>query len=142
MAREKMYFIGGLLIGVLMASLFLFYFAPRYATVKSGETLIRQDKWTGQSWRFTDNQWKAIVGQNHDWEKVDSALVKALHIPFADVDAGGAMKLLREKHPILKTLSDEELLERIKTVYSRQILTNMYLDSFLKVEKSGTQQKQ
>jgi hypothetical protein len=142
MAREKSYFVGGLSVGVLVAALFLFYFAPRYTTVKSGDTLIRQDKWTGQSWRFVDNQWKAITGQNYDWEKIDASLVSALRIPYAEVDTDAALKLLKEKHAILKTLSDEDLLERIKIVYSRQILCNLYLDSFLKAEKSSLSQKQ
>ena len=38
-------------------------------------------------------------------------------------------------------LSDDELLERIKLVYSKQILVNMYLDSFLKLEKSPRDMK-
>jgi hypothetical protein len=142
MAREKTYFIGGLFVGIVVASLFLFYFAPRYTTMKSGDTLIRQDRWTGQSWRFADNQWKAIVGQDYDWEKIDYALVSALRIPHGEADTGAALKLLKEKHAILKTLSDEDLLERIKIVYSRQILSSMYLDAFLKTEKASQPQKQ
>jgi hypothetical protein len=142
MAREKMYFIGGLFIGVLVALLFLFYFAPRYSVVQTPTALVRQDKWTGQSWRFVDNQWKAIVAQDYDWEKIDASLVSALRIPSAEVDQGKALKLLREKYPALKELSDEDLLERIKIVYSRQILGNMYLDSFLKAEKASPPQKQ
>jgi hypothetical protein len=58
----------------------------------------------------------------------------ALRIPFADVDTDSALKSLQEKHPVLKDLTREELLERIKLVYSRQVLVNMYLDSFLKTE--------
>jgi hypothetical protein len=142
MAREKTYFIGGLFIGILIASLFLFYFAPRYTTVKSGEILIRQDRWTGQSWRFVGNQWKAIMGENYDWENIDRALVSALRVPYGEVDTGAALKLLKEKHTILKSLSDEDLLERIKIVYSRQILCNLYLDTFLKAEKASLPQKQ
>ncbi len=142
MAREKMYFIGGLFIGVFVALLFLFYFAPRYSVVKTPNGLVRQDKWTGQSWRFVDNQWKAIVAQDYDWEKIDASLVSALRIPSGELDTGAALKLLKQKHPILKTLSDEDLLERIKIVYSRQILGNMYLDTFLKAEKSSPPQKQ
>ena len=133
MIKEKTNFIVGLLVGVLIATVFLFYFAPRYTTAKTGDTLVRSDKWTGNSWRLVDNQWKAIVGQDHDWEKIDGALRGALRIPFAEVDTGAALKLLREKHPALKDLSDEDVLERIKLVYSKQILCNLYLDSFLKV---------
>jgi hypothetical protein len=142
MTREKTYFIGGLLIGILIAALFLLYFAPRYTTVKSGDTLIRQDKWTGQSWRFVDNQWKEIGGQNYDWEKIDRSLVSALRIPYGEEDTAAALKLLKEKYAILKTLSDEDLLERIKLVYSKQVLVHLYLDAFLKAEKAGPPQKQ
>jgi hypothetical protein len=141
MAREKSYFVGGLFIGIVVASLFLFYFAPRYATVKSGDTLIRQDKWTGHSWRFVDNRWKAIGGQNYDWEKIDASLMSALRIPFAEVDKAKALKLLREKYPNLKELSDDDLFERIKFVYSKQILVNLYLDSFLKMEQPAASAK-
>jgi len=102
MYKEKMNFVIGLMAGILTASLFLFYFAPRYTTAKAGDTLVRNDKWTGQSWRLVDNQWKAIVGQDHDWDKIDGSLRSALRIPFAEVDTGSALRLLREKFPVLK----------------------------------------
>jgi hypothetical protein len=136
MSRDKMYFGVGFLAGIVVATLVLYYFAPRYTTVRGGETIIKQDRWTGQSWRYVDGQWKAIVGRDYDWERIDQALRDALHVPFANVDTGSALKLLREKYPTpLHGLSDEDLLERIKVVYSRQILCSLYLDSFLKVEK-------
>ncbi|MFH1123971.1 MAG: hypothetical protein V1758_09980 [Pseudomonadota bacterium] len=141
MNRDKIYFVVGLLIGIGVAVLFLQYFAPRYSTVKTGETVIKQDRWTGQSWRYVDEQWKAIVGRNYDWEKIDKALRDALQVPFAKVDTDSALKLLRERHPTLKALSDEDLLERIKVVYSKQILCNLYLDSFLKTEQGETGKK-
>ena len=100
--------------------------------------MIKQDKWTGRYWRFTEDEWKLIVGVNRDWEKVDRALMAALRIPFADVDTDSALASLQEKHPVLKDLTREELLERIKLVYSRQVLVNMYLDSFLKTEATVT----
>jgi hypothetical protein len=48
-----------------------------------------------------------------------------------------ALKQLQEKHPVLKDLPNDELVERIKLVYSRQVLVNMYLDSFVKMEQQG-----
>jgi len=134
MNNEKIYFGVGIVLGILLSAIFFYYFAPRYETIKEGETMIKQDKWTGRSWRFTDNEWKTIVGVNRDWEKIDQALMAALRIPFADVDTDSALKRLQEKHVVLKELSKDELLERIKLVYSRQVLVNMYLDSFLKME--------
>lgn len=135
MGREKTYFGMGLVIGIVLATLFLFYFAPRYTTVKAGDTLVKQDRWSGQSWRFVENQWKEIVGEDHDWDKIDKALTAALGIHTDTPQRTNALDLLRKKDPILKDLSDEDLLERIKLVYSKQILVNMYLDSFLKLQK-------
>jgi hypothetical protein len=134
MKGEKTYFIVGIVLGVFLSAIFFFYFAPRYETVKEGETMIKQDKWTGRSWRFTDDEWKPVVGVNRDWEKIDRALMAALRIPFADVDTDSALITLQDKHSVLAALRREELLERIKLVYSRQVLVNMYLDSFLKTE--------
>jgi hypothetical protein len=137
MKGEKTYFGLGLVIGILLAVVFFYYFAPRYTTVKSGETMLKQDTWTGRSWRLADNEWKPMVGVHRDWDSIDKALLSALRIPFAEVNTDSALVRLREKHPILKELPDDELLERIKLVYSRQVLVNMYLDSFLKMEQKG-----
>ena len=137
MNGEKRYFLVGLVIGILLSGVFFYYFAPRYTTVKSGDTLLKQDTWTGRSWRLVDNEWKAVVGVHRDWDSIDKALLAALRIPFAEVNTDSALVRLREKHPILKELPDEELLERIKLVYSRQVLVNMYLDSFVKTEQQG-----
>jgi len=137
MNGEKRYFLVGLVIGILLSGVFFYYFAPRYTTAQSGDTMLRQDTWTGRSWRFVDNEWKSIVGVNRDWEKIDGALLAALRIPFAEVNTDSALERLREKHPILKDLPNDELLERIKLVYSRQVLVNMYLDSFVKTEQQG-----
>jgi hypothetical protein len=137
MNGEKRYFLIGLVIGILLSGAFFYYFAPRYTTVKSGDTILRQDTWTGRSWRLADNEWKSIVGVNRDWDSIDKALLAALRIPFAEVNTDSALVRLREKHPILKDLPSEELLERIKLVYSRQVLVNMYLDNFVKMEQQG-----
>lgn len=134
---EKRYFLVGLVIGILLSGIFFYYFAPRYSTVKSGDTVIRQDTWTGRSWRFVDNEWKSILGVNRDWDGIDKALLSALRIPFAEVNTDQALNQLKEKHSILKDLPNDELVERIKLVYSRQILVNMYLDSFVKEEQKG-----
>ena len=134
MKTEKSYFIGGILLGIFLSAVFFFYFAPRYETLKEGGTMIKQDRWTGRSWRFVDDEWQPVVGLHRDWEKIDRALMAAIRIPFADVDMDSALVTLQEKHPVLADLKREELLERIKLVYSRQVLVNMYLESFLKTE--------
>lgn len=132
MNRDKRYFAAGLVIGVIFTALFLHYLAPRYTLSKSGDMVIKQDTWTGESWRLVENDWKIIRGEKRDWEKIDRALRSALHIPFADVNVESALKALKEKHAILQDLSDDELSERIKVVYSKSVLINLYLDSFLK----------
>jgi hypothetical protein len=137
MRGEKIYFTLGLVIGILLSVVFFYYFAPRYTTVKSGDTVLKQDTWTGRTWRLVDDDWKAIVGVPRDWDSIDKALLAALRIPFAEVNTDSALERLREKHPILKALPNDELLERIKLVYSRQVLVNMYLDSFVKTEQQG-----
>jgi hypothetical protein len=137
MRGEKIYFGLGLVIGILLSVVFFYYFAPRYTTVKSGDTVLKQDTWTGRSWRLVDNEWKAMVGAHRDWDGIDKALLSALRIPFAEVNTDSALVRLREKHPILKDLPNDELLERIKLVYSRQVLVNLYLDSFVKTEQQG-----
>jgi hypothetical protein len=98
---------------------------------------LKQDTWTGHSWRFVGADWKPIAGVNRDWEKIDQALLSALRIPFAEVNTSEALVHLTKKHPVLSELSNEELVERIKFVYSRQVLVNMYLDSFMKVERQN-----
>lgn len=134
MSRDKVYFAVGLIIGVAFTILFLSYFAPRYTMAKTGDTLIKQDTWTGQSWRLVENEWKTIHGINRDWDKIDQALRSALRIPFVDVNVDSAMQTLKEKYPILGDLSNEELSERIKIVYSKYVLINLYLDSFVKMK--------
>jgi len=135
MTREKAYFGVGLAVGIVLAFFFLFYFAPRYSTMKSGDALIKVDRWSGQTWRFVENHWKTIQGANRDWEKIDNMLTEALRVPSEGVDRVNALSLLREKNPILRDLADDELLERIKFVYSKEILVNSYMKNFLELEK-------
>lgn len=103
--------------------------------------MIKVDKWTGQSWRFVDNAWKKMVNMDEDWERVDQTLREALKIPFAQVDSDSALQKLRENYPILKDIPDDELLERIKLVYSKLVLVNMYLGDFLKANNQEPAKK-
>ncbi len=141
MTREKTYFGFGLVMGIVIAFLFLYYFAPRYITVKSGDTLIKQDRWSGQTWRFVSDEWKSIVGEDHDWEKIDTALRGALGIQKNGHDRTDAINSLRKKNDVLNELSEDELLERIKLVYSKEILVNLYLQNFLKLGEESKRKK-
>ena len=136
MNRIKIQFVFGLFLGGMVTGVFLFYMAPRYTVIKAGDNILKQDSWTGRSWRYVGEQWKPVVGQRVDWEKIDTSLRQALHLPASSVDTQSALKALRNRYPILKDLSDEDLLERIKMVYSRKILCDLYLDRFMKTEKA------
>lgn len=134
---EKVYLGVGLVIGVLVAAAFFYFFAPRYETHRSGESIIRHDRWSGDSWRLAGQRWEKIQDLKRDWQEVDDALRQALKIPARASDEENALKLLKGKYAILRDISDEELLERIKIVYSREILTHLYLSDFTKREQES-----
>jgi len=142
MKNDKSYFGLGLIVGIIISALFLFYVAPRYNTVQSGENIIRQDKWTGNSWRYSDNQWKKISDVSRNWESIDQSLHNALNIPFANVNTENALSTLRQNYPVLKDVSDDELLERIKLVYSKQVVCNLYLKQYMDEKGKGGEEKQ
>ena len=131
----------GIVIGVILALLYSNYFAPRYEIKKVGLSLVKLDKWTGQSWRYMNNNWKKVIYTNQEWKQIDQTLAEALNIPIADSKTESALKLLREKYPVLKDIPNDELQERIKLVYSKQILYSMYLDNFLKLQKTAARKQ-
>jgi hypothetical protein len=132
MNKDKKYLILGIIIGLVLAFLYFHFFAPRYEITKTGLSTIKVDKWTGQSWRLVNDEWKVMLETDEDIEKIDNTLLEALHIPFAQVDSDSALKKLRDRYPALRDISDDLLLERIKLVYSKQVLVNMYLGEFMK----------
>jgi hypothetical protein len=133
MKKEKMTLIIGLVIGLAAAFFYFNFFASRYEIRKEGVSTVKLDKWTGQSWALVNDNWKKMTVINESWEEVDKTLTGALKLPFAQVDTGSAQKKLKESHPVLKDIPDDELLERIKLVYSKMVMVNMYLGDFLKV---------
>ena len=132
MSKDKKYLVLGIIIGLILAFLYFHFFAPRYEITKTGLSTIKIDKWTGQSWRLINDEWKVMLETDEDLEKIDNTLLDALHIPFAQVDSESALKKLRDQYPALKDVSDDLLMERIKLVYSKQVLVNMYLGEFIK----------
>jgi hypothetical protein len=137
MKKEKKTLVIGVIIGLLISLFYAHFFAPRYEIKKEGLSTMKLDKWTGLSWTLTNNTWKKMNNTEENWEEIDKALSEALNIPFAKVDSVSALKKLKEKHPILADVPDDELLERIKMVYSKMVLVNMYLGDFLRT--SGEQ---
>jgi hypothetical protein len=140
MSKDKKYLVLGIIIGLILAFLYFHFFAPRYEITKTGLSTIKIDKWTGQSWRLINDEWKVMLETNENLEKIDNTLLEALHIPFAQVDSDSALKRLRDIYPELKDVSDDLLMERIKLVYSKQVLVNMYLGEFMKTDNAEVSQ--
>ena len=132
MKKTKLYFVAGIAVGAILTFFCLNYFAPRYEMEKVGVSMIKTDKWTGQSWKYVNDSWKKIARTNQEWQEIDQALAEALNIPVSVENTDSALRLLREKYPILKDIPNDELQERIKLVYSSQILRDLYLDDFMK----------
>ena len=137
MKNSKKSLVFGVLIGLVLAFFYCHYFAPRYEVKKGTMNTIKVDKWTGQSWRLDGNNWKKMLDVDESWEEIDKTIQEALNIPFAQVDSGSALNKLREKYPVLKDISDDELMERIKLVYSKMVLVNMYLGDFIKASEDS-----
>jgi hypothetical protein len=134
MRNEKKYLILGIVIGLVLAFFYFHYFAPRYEIRKIGPLSVKVDRWTGKSWRLVEDNWKSMLDVDENWERVDQILREALQTPVAQVDIGRALTRLRDRYPTLNDVSDDELLERIKVVYSKIVLSKLYLSDFLDTE--------
>jgi hypothetical protein len=124
----------GIIIGVVISYFFFNYFAPRYEIKQTAALTIKVDKWTGDSWRRVENNWKKMNNMDENWELVDKTLGEAINmkLPIPNVDSNLGLKKLKERYPVLKDIPDDDLLERIKLVYSKQVMVNMYLGDFMK----------
>ncbi len=139
MTSGKKSLICGIIIGIVLSFLYFNFFAARYDIKKTAASTIKVDKWTGQSWRLVENNWKKMSDMDENWELVDETLRKAINInlPGAQADSSVALKKLRDRYPVLKDIPDYDLLERIKLVYSKQVLVGMYLGDFMNTEKKS-----
>lgn len=133
----------GIIIGIVISYFFFNYFAPRYEIKKMPSMTMKVDKWTGDAWRLVDNNWKKMSDMDENWEKVDKTLGEAINmkLPIPRVDSNAGLKQLRMRYPVLKDIPDDDLLERIKLVYSKQVMVNMYLGDFMKAD-NDTQQSE
>jgi len=138
MLITKKYFGAGLILGILIAYGFFHFFAPRYTTRQFGRSLIKQDRWTGKTWRYENNEWKTILTVNQKWEYIDQVLRDALYMDYSHNNSiSEGLHMLRGKYPVLTDFTDNELLERIKTVYSKEVLNKLYLKQFLHLHEKG-----
>ena len=139
MVNSKKSLICGIIIGIILSFLYFKFFAPRYEIEKTALYTVRIDKWTGDTWRLVDDNWKKMINIDEDWELIDKTLAKAIHIniPEAQVDSEPALKKLKDKYPVLQDIPDYDLLERIKLVYGKQVLVGMYLGDFMKTSDAS-----
>ena len=134
MDRRKYHFGIGLVVGIVLAGLFFQFYAPRYTTVESQAGMIKQDKWSGDTWKLVGDQWKKITDDERDWKNVDQSLHSAFQATVGGEETTQLLKQFKEKYPELKGVSDAELLKRIRTVYSQEILTRTYLENVINPE--------
>lgn len=130
MRKDKSYLAIGLVIGIVLASLFFQFFAPRYTTVQEGETLIKQDKWSGKSWRYASGTWVEMKTTDSRQEEIDKELRKALMVVIDPNGVKQAMTEFKELFPALKDVPDEELLSRMSALYSREVMSALFLQSY------------
>lgn len=130
MRQTRNHFGMGLAAGIILAALFFQFFAPRYAVIKTGDMLVKQDKWSGRSWQYDGDGWKEIEELAVDWKPVDRALVKALNLPGKEKDGAFSARIssLKEKYPVLESVSDDDIMERIKYIYARKIMVDLYFN--------------
>jgi len=128
MIRTRTHFGIGLFIGIVVTALFFQFFAPRYDVVESDKMLIKQDKWSGSSWRYEGDKWEKITDSTRDWKPVDEVLMKALNIAAkGDTESSdGQMVSLKKKYPELEKISNEDIMERIKYIYARKVMVDLY----------------
>ena len=131
MMQGKVHFGVGLFVGVLLSAFFFLYFAPRYEMSQSDAQLVKQDKWSGETWIFRDGNWEKVSTTARDWQAVDNALTKALQISTAPQShsQNQVIQKMKTRYPVLAKLSEEEIRERIKYIYSRKILVDLYLNN-------------
>ncbi len=128
MVHSRIHFGIGFTLGILITALFFHFFSQRYEVTESNRALIKQDKWSGSSWKFEGNEWKKIKENMVDWKPVDQILIKALGIGGNSGKDGQNHQVaaLKAKFPFLEGYSDEDIMERIKYVYARQVMLDLY----------------
>jgi len=128
MIKTRTHFGIGLFIGIVVTALFFQFFAPRYDVIESEKMLIKQDKWSGNSWRYEGDKWEKISDTTRDWKPVDAVLMKALNFTAKGENKGsdGQMSALKKKYPELEKISNEDIMERIKYIYARKVMVDLY----------------
>ena len=130
MNKEKIVFAVGLAVGIFLTAVFFQLFAPRYATMQNGEGLIKQDRWSGRSWRYDGAAWQEVREAESRKEQIDQELRKALTVVIDQGRLAEATNRFKDIFPALKEIPDDELLTRMSTLYSNQIMSTLFLESY------------
>lgn len=130
MNKEKIVFALGLAVGMVLTALFFQVFAPRYATLQTDESLVKQDRWSGRSWRYSGGSWEEVREVDSQQQQIDQELRKALKVVIDQGRLMEATSRFKEIFPTLKEIPDEELLTRMSTLYSNQIMSTLFLESY------------
>ena len=128
MTQTKVHFGIGLFIGVVLTALSFQFFAYRYDVIELDKILIKQDKWSGNSWRYENDQWGKINDNTRDWKPVDEILMKAINMP-ADANTNRSeerITSLKKEYPELEKIPDEDIIKRINYIYARKIMVDFY----------------
>jgi len=128
MLQTRKHFGVGLVAGIVLATLFFQFFAPRYEILKLDKMVIKQDKWSGDSWRQEGHKWIKIEDSAKDWKPLDNVLIKALNVTD-EKKGSNPIVSLRKKYPVLEDFSDEDIMERIKTIYAQKIMVDLYFNN-------------
>ena len=99
--------------------------------IKSNSVIIKQDKRSGDSWAYEGNEWKKIKGNKVSWKSVDNALIEALNTPDIEGENNSVdqIAVLKKKYSFLNKVSDEDIMERIKYIYARKIMLDLYFST-------------
>ena len=130
MNKEKLVFAVGVAVGIFLTAVFFQVFAPRYALLQGEECLVKQDKWSGRSWRYDGQSWAEIRDAESRQQQIDQELRKALTVIIDQNRLREATGRFKEMFPSLTDIPDEELLTRMSTLYSSQIMSTLFLESY------------
>lgn len=130
MKKEKKFFTIGLISGIFVTSIFFQFFAPRYVSIKEGNNLIKQDRWSGRSWRYVMGKWEEISGAESKQDPIDRELRKALNVIIDQSNFNEALSSFKESFPALRDIPEDELFTRISNLYSRQLMTATFLHNY------------
>lgn len=128
MIQTRVHFGFGFTVGLCISALVFYFFFPRYDVIESNRAIIKQDKWSGLSWKYEGNEWKKIKENKTDWGPVDKALLRSINAPVVEnkTNTSNQVAALKKKYPLLEEFSDEDIMERIKYIYARKIMLDLY----------------